>query len=136
MIQKCLSRFAIALLACIALPGCGGSKQEKAASNRIAAYNELVDRIARIKTSADATAAKPDLEAIGTKIKDAQAETKQLPKPTTEEQSALDAKFKSDEDKALARIQTELGRLTTDVGPMATVEALTDAKLDPTDLVK
>jgi hypothetical protein len=125
----------MALIACMILPGCG-SAQEKAASKRIALFNELADRIAKIKTSADLTAAKPDLEAIGTKIKDLEAEVKQLPKPTADEQSAMDTKYKSDDDKAASRLQSELGRLTADVGPMAAVEVFTDLKLDPTDFAK
>jgi len=134
MVRKSVSFILIALLACISLPGCGGSPQEKAEAKRIALLNEVADRLEKIKTDADVTAAKPDLEALGTKFKDMDAE--QVPKATADEQTAIDAKYKSDREKVTTRLMDEVGRITKDISPAATLIVFNDLKLDPTSFSK
>jgi hypothetical protein len=124
----------VALLACIAVNGCGGSPQEKVEAKRISLFNELADRLDKIKTDKDVTDAKPDLEALGGKFKELEAE--QLPKTTADEQAAIDAKYKPDREKVTSRLMSEVGRITTDISPAATAIVFNDLKLDPTDFGK
>ena len=132
MARRFMAVAIIGLLVCVGLPGCG-SDQEKAADKQISMMNEFADDLAKIKTNADLVDSKPTLEKLGAKMKDLANDQKKLPKPTADEQAALEKKYKPDAEKAGTRIEDEMKRLSKDVSPTAPFEILEAMKLQDLD---
>ncbi len=122
MARQFIAAAMMGLILCV-LPGCS-SEQEKAVDKQISMTNEFADDLSKIKTNTDLVNAKPDLEKLGAKMKDLQNEIDKMPKPTADEQTAIDKKYKTDKDKAEARIDDEMKRITKDVSPTAPFEIL------------
>jgi hypothetical protein len=94
----------------IAAVGCE-SKQEKAQDKMVGLMNDYADALAGIKSNTDFIDAKPKLERIGAKMKDAMNEYKNLPKPSADEQKKLEKKFNDSGEKVSKRIQDQIQRL-------------------------
>lgn len=119
---------ALMLFALLCPAGCK-SKQEKAEQNLISLMNEYADALAGIKSNTDFLDAKPKLERIGAKVKDAMNEMKTMPKPSADEEKKLRQKFETDGEKASKRIENEMERLAK-IG-VSPADLMTAMQIDP-----
>lgn len=101
---------ALMVFAMLCPAGCK-SKQEKAEQKLIGLMNDYADTLAGIKSNTDFVDAKPKLERLGAKVKDAMNEFKALPKPSADEEKKMRQKFDADGEKVSKRIENEMERL-------------------------
>ncbi len=125
MVRSLVSGLMVAVLFCTCFTGCG-SDQTNAVKKQISLLNELADDLEKIKSNAALVDEKPELEKLAAKFADHENEVKKLPKPSNEEIKKMQADYKQDFDRALARVEDNMKRINKDVSPKASME-ITDA---------
>lgn len=108
----------VAMLAMAAGCGAEGSKAEQAVTAMTAAFNELADRLAQIKTASQLTAAEPDLQKIGENIRAAKEQMNTLAQLPEAENKAIAEKLGPQMAAARRRAMVESQRLIG-IAPLA-----------------
>ncbi len=121
--MRCLTLLLLAALLAATAIGCS-SEQEEAFEEQISLLNEFADELEDIESNTDLIDAKPDLEKLAARMRDAEAKLDKLEDQDISEEELIQVleTYSPDLERAQARVKDQMERIGKDVGPQAVMQ--------------